>query len=186
MDPFSNSAYELRTYAMMRTMLFVLLVVTSFAGANTKDEPDNLQQVLDAFLATPSLQTWSAFEQSVRDSGDRSPYSTVVAYHVARVQRDYPNSMARTDDSAANDVARAKATAEAAIKTLQEHEPPQLWQLLRVLVVQHFDNSLVYTGAELAARLSPPRFKEVKNEVEKSQPKKKWVFEGIEERWPEP
>jgi len=107
----------------------------------------------------------------------------VLEYHSAREKRDLPNSMALSGISPEEFVKQEAARADASLARIRAGQTGDLWRLLQVMASQTFDDRLVFTAAEIAARLTPSRFEAMASVAAKARPENAWIFERIRERW---
>jgi hypothetical protein len=131
------------------------------------------------------------------------PFRTIIDYADAAAARDLPNTMARDefqpehyfpeDDDEVSDTAIeiakerdtecSEAAAEADFKKIEDAPIEDLWRALGFLVSQDVDDTLVFYGAEIAARLDPAQFGRLAIDVTNAEPKKAWMFERARDSW---
>jgi len=170
------------------TILALALVgLTCAAALSSADAPTSSPpQTLETFLDAPSLQSWRSLEEDVRAGRYDAPemvVAQVLEYHSAREKRDLPNSMALSGISPEEFVKQEAARADASLARIRAGQTGDLWRLLQVMASQTFDDGLVFTAAEIAARLTPSRFEAMASVAAKARPENAWIFERIRERW---
>jgi hypothetical protein len=114
----------------------------------------------DEFLAHPSADTWRGLVATGRTQHD--DLIAVAAFHIslydaAALQRDLPNSMTR-NGHVDEYVTLQEQILKREFGILCTLPSSDLWKLIDILCSQQFDERLVWTGAELAYRMSPARF----------------------------
>jgi hypothetical protein len=166
-------------------ILGIPVIVAFFGCSLVSAQGTTTRSSIEAFLAAPSISTWQTFEADVHskryDPG--TPYRDVIDYHDARSKRDLPNSMARTGITPDKYVTLQSKRADSALGRIQKKASEDLWRLLRALAVQVFDEDLLCTACEIAARVSPVRFEEFAADVVRLHPEQSWIIERIRERW---
>jgi hypothetical protein len=163
-----------------------LLITAVLFGVPASDGLGAAANSLGSFLSHPSAATWTAFEDDV-EAGKYGPpdalYPELLEYHSAREHRDLPNSMALIGITPDDYVKAQAARADAALEVIRQHQGQGLWRFLSRLATQTFDDGLVWTGTEIAARLSPERFDQIAAEAVKKVPANGWIVERVRERW---
>jgi hypothetical protein len=171
----------------MSTILRSLgLLLAAILASHAASGIGSYSSSLERFLAAPSVSTWTAFEHDIESGkGDaqQSPFPALIGYHRSREQRDLPNSMARIGISPDEYVKQQEAKVERSFELIRQRQSEDLWRLLRILILQNFDDGLVDTASEIAARLSPERFTELAAEVDRAQPAKSWIMDRAKGRW---
>jgi hypothetical protein len=137
---------------------------------------------LKAFVVRRSELSWNDLvTASSRDPASYSArlVSLVQKYNEAELNRDLPNSMARTGtpDEAVFKANESISQTLAALKSISDED---LWQLLTALVQQDFDDSYQYSAAELAFRIYPERYDELMKSCGAA---KGEMLAQIKERW---
>lgn len=169
-----------------KTFLGLGLLLAATLASNAANGTGSYSSSLEGFLAAPSMSTWIEFKREVEsEKGDvrQSPFLALLEYHQSRERRDLPNSMALVGISPDEFVKQQEAEVERSFELIRQRQSEDLWRLLRTLVLQNFDDGLVDTASEVAARLSPERFAKLAAEVEKSQPAKSWIMGRNQSRW---
>jgi hypothetical protein len=142
-------------------LVVILLLMLGCATASTVPNSYTGKTALDRFVTSPTEETWAQLRESVAkgpSSGASAVVVTVVRYHEAREKRDLPSSMAREGKSPDESVHYQISVMDECLGQLKRMEGEHLWKLLYGMAQQDFDESLVWTAAEMLYRLSPPRF----------------------------
>jgi hypothetical protein len=128
---------------------------------SARSVPSDVQQPFTAsgdFFAHPSEDTWRRLVAVGQTQGD--DLVAVTAFHISRyneaaLQRDLPNSMTR-NGHVKEYVEQQEEIMKWEFGILRPTLPStEARKLLVVLCTQQFDERLVWTGAEIAYRLSP-------------------------------
>lgn len=141
---------------------------------------------LDAFIANPSPSSWRAFEADVRAGHygpASSPFPQVLEYQDAQLHRDFPNSMTLRGMTPDQYVGLQIKRVDSALKRIQNSNLDDVWRLIRAMGVQDFDEDLVWTAGEIAARISPGKFEELAADIVRLHPERSWIVERTRARW---
>ncbi len=179
----------------MKRAFLCLIVVSSLWLAYTVGSPDVFAGEKDAgpcssrgaFVSAPSQKTWDALAKDVSSGkcgAGNTLYPALIAYLDARPHRDLPNSHTLEGITPDRFVTQQMTRIDAAFKRLRTYSTTvQLWQALKALAVQDFDEDLVITACEIAYRLSPARFDEIAAAIEKSNPSQSPIIQITRDRW---
>lgn len=141
---------------------------------------------LARFCASPSPENWSALQRLVEARPEHSA-SKIVAhfldYNKARERRDLPNSMALQGRTPNEFVAEQSRIIDDKLRALSEAQDEQLWRLLKGMAAQNFDESLVWTAAEIAYRVSPSHFEIIAAQIGHAHAEKAGIFAETEQKW---
>jgi hypothetical protein len=137
----------------------------------------------EMFLTKPTQVYWRSFEVNIKSGYYHQVFQQVLEYHDARMKRDLPNSMALTGPAQDKFMKQHNKRIIFALNSIRSKESSDLWRLLGKLGSQNFDEDLVWTAFEIAARLSPPKFETIAKDVERLHPDQTWIIENIRERW---
>lgn len=163
------------------SMVSLVISFDVFALTSLEDGKGSFER----FLSAPS-QTWEDFDHSF-DAKQLDPKQSladqVLEYHDARSHRDFPNSMSLIGITPHEYVEEQTSRAEAALDLIRSNECPTLWWFIETMALQNFDEDLLATALELAARLSAVEFSEIASQVEKLFPKKDYLIDHVRRRW---
>ena len=136
---------------------------------------------IEAFVEQRDAESWSRVEKEVRAQPD-STLAHFLAFHEARLQRDLPNSMARVGESPTEAAARAGRAADVALGAIGTRLG-DIWPVISALASQSFDDDLVFSAAEAAARLAPDRFDSLRSHALGQRAESREIFDRVRERW---
>ena len=136
---------------------------------------------IEAFVEQRDAESWSRVEKEVRGQ-PASTLSHFLDFHDARLQRDLPNSMARVGESPTEAAARAGRAADVALGAIG-NRLVDIWHVVSALASQNFDDELVYSAAEAAARLTPDRFDSLRSQALAQRRESREIFDRVRERW---
>ena len=150
------------------------VLLSSCTPAETSSS-DHLRQAgamdrqLGIFLSEPGVETWvrlCAVAERDPASGIGQVLLSVNRYNDARIERDFPNSMARMDVTPNEAVAASIGHVERELGVLRHgiNEPGSL-ALLKVLILQGFDDQLRYSACEILSRTNPVAYGNLKHEL---------------------
>jgi len=168
---------------MVRLFIPVALVMLF---SNVPLSHGELGTSLERFIITPSLSSWQDFQADVRSGSYRTKgelFHKILEYHKARGNRDLPNSMTLKDITPDEFVMLQSKRVDSALAYIRKNQCSDFWRLIEKMAVQDFDDGLMWTACEIAARLSPPKFEKIAAEVTKHYPDQSWVIESIHEKW---
>ena len=175
----------------MCRFLFLSLILLASAACQLVDmarDGHTVERSFEQFVSAPTEANWSGLRSSAKkDPGSKLSLlvSLVVQYHEARDRTDLPNSMALKNVSPDEFVKQQIQIADQTLRKLKSMEGAPLWSLLQSLVLQGFDEFLVWTSAELLFRLAPPRFEEIASIVSTDSEKAR-IFAETKARWSQP
>lgn len=150
----------IKYYVILLVSVMISTVIVMLS-ANLREVSENFKTSCELFLEKPSLVLWHQFEVDIRTGhydASRRVFRDVLEYHDARLKRDLPNSMALSDVKPNNFVANQQRRADSAFLSIKAQESNDLWRILEKLSNQSFDEDLMRTSCEIAARLSPSKF----------------------------
>ena len=171
---------------------FIFLIVPTLGimlGCNMLIAQGMRTGSLERFVANPSLSSWEAFEADVRAGRygpDASLFPQVLTYHDAQLHRDFPNSMALKGITPNQYVELEIKQIDTALKRLRKSSSEDLWRVISAMALQDFNEELVWTACEIAARVSRDRFETIAADVVRLHPEEAWIIKRTRERWLDP
>jgi hypothetical protein len=150
------------------------VILSSCTPAETSSS-DHLRQAgaldrqLGIFLSEPGAEVWvrlCAVAERDPTSSIGQVLLSVKRYNDARIARDFPNSMARMDVTPNEAVAASIGLVETELGLLRHGigEPGSL-ALLKVLILQGFDDQLRYSACEILCRTNPVAYRKLTCEL---------------------
>jgi hypothetical protein len=166
--------------ALMR--LFLLMILFVLEVVPVRDIHGNTS--FEIFLSHPSKDTWEALKSDAKLGRLSSRYfEQILIYHEARLDRDFPNSMSLVGITPNEFVKLRREQVDSALSIIRSAQDKSLWRLLDGLALQDFDEDLVWTALEIAARLSQSKFEEIAQTLKRIHPDEAWIVERIVENW---
>lgn len=180
---------QFRRFLSLAVLFLPLAIVVVASPGNPAANGSAPSDSFEAFLDAPSWESWSRFAADVNAGRYGRPdtaFPQLLDYHSAREKRDLPNSMAVTGIPPDEFAKLQAARADSALANIQRGLTNDVWCVLQALASQAYDDGLVFTSAEIAARLQPVRFERIAKEAIEAHPANAWIFERTRERWLRP
>lgn len=160
------------------------IVLLSAHAQEGRGSDVHVARLVYEFTQARSSPSWTSLTKTV-DAPDVGPKGQVIRrvvdFSAAVLQRDLPNSMSR--DNVDQYVDQQIARAQSDLEYIKAHPCDEVWTVIRAMILQQFEHSLMWGAVELAARLSSDHFEKLAAELSSVSPDTARTFEVARARW---
>lgn len=172
-----------------RAMGAMILATVASGVLESAAEPSRnvgLDHAVRQFSESRSADAWEELRDLVdaaTKSASTHPCRLVLEFHETRLKRDLPNSMTLLGITPNEAVERSILALERLLDQLRVTAEEDTWTLLGAMVLQDFDEHLIWTAGEIAFELSRHRFDEWEAGMPRESVTRKATFRRIRERF---